>query len=186
MKKRYLFLIIAVVLLISVFPCYSGMYKDGGTKVYSALTYKIVKWKRITHYNGVDVTYVDTKVYFFPHNFKGIDELYDMEEQQFDAGKTSNLYTYKHIYCIQNDTLGSALTYEQLQQLDEILSVLDYDKSKLCYCMPEYEIDMGKGIKYGIHITEGYARCDKGQAELTQEQLDIIYDIIRKTNKALD
>lgn len=94
--------------------------------------------------------------------------------------------TESRIYCIREDTYSSYLTYEQVQQLDEILSTLDYDKNRLCLCLPEYEIDMGDGVTYGVHITEGYARCDKGQADLTKEQSDVIYSIIRKTNKALD
>ena len=53
MKKKIWICIAGVVLLAILFvPIPSGTYKDGGTRAYSALTYKIVKWQRDT---GSDV-----------------------------------------------------------------------------------------------------------------------------------
>ncbi|MBR3968277.1 MAG: hypothetical protein IKJ93_01645 [Clostridia bacterium] len=62
--------------------------------------------------------------------------------------------------------------------MTDILINLNYEKSKLCKCLPEYTVDTEFGTGYGINITEGYARCDKGQADLTQEQVDKLKDII--------
>ncbi len=62
--------------------------------------------------------------------------------------------------------------------MTDILINLDYDKSKLCKCLPEYTVDTEFGTGYGINLTAGYARCDKGQAELTQEQIDELKEII--------
>lgn len=62
--------------------------------------------------------------------------------------------------------------------MTDILINLDYDKSKLCKCLPEYTVDTEFGAGYGINLTEGYARCDKGQADLTQEQVDELKNII--------
>ena len=62
--------------------------------------------------------------------------------------------------------------------MTDILANLNYDKNKLCKCLPEYTVDTEFGIGYGINITEGYARCDKGQAELTQEQIDKLKEIV--------
>ncbi len=62
--------------------------------------------------------------------------------------------------------------------MTDILINLDYDKSKLCKCLPEYTVDTEFGTGYGINITSGYARCDKGQADLTQEQVDELKEII--------
>ena len=73
MKKKIRICIAGVVLLAILFvPIPSGTYKDGGTRAYSALTYKIVKWQRDT---GSDV-YKATKVYWLPNNFKSIDSLW--------------------------------------------------------------------------------------------------------------
>lgn len=77
MKKKIWICIAGVVLLAILFvPIPSGTYKDGGTRAYSALTYKIVKWQRDT---GSDV-YKATRVYWLPNNFKSIDSLWAGEE----------------------------------------------------------------------------------------------------------
>ena len=62
--------------------------------------------------------------------------------------------------------------------MTDILINLDYDKSKLCKCLPEYTVETEFGTGYGINLTSGYARCDNGQADLTQEQIDKLKDII--------
>lgn len=62
--------------------------------------------------------------------------------------------------------------------LTDLLVNLKYDPQKLCKCLPEYKVDTEFGTGYGINLTEGYARCDKGQAELTQEQVDRVTKII--------
>ena len=75
-KKRLVVILIIVGILTVLFtPIPTGVYKDGGTRVYSALTYKIVDWNRISSY-GI---YEKNSVYFFPHNFQSIDSLWVME-----------------------------------------------------------------------------------------------------------
>jgi len=77
-KKIWISAIVLLVLLAILFiPIPSGVYKDGGTREYSALTYKIVNWNRLTE-NGI---YTETKTYWFPDNFKSIDELWEEEAQ---------------------------------------------------------------------------------------------------------
>jgi len=82
MKKLIITIsIILLILLILFVPLPSGMYKDGGTKEYSALTYKIVKWHKID--NRYDSGYyTKTSIYWFPDNFKSIGELWDVEMQE--------------------------------------------------------------------------------------------------------
>ena len=79
-KKLWIPIVIVIFLAILFMPIPSGVYKDGGTRAYTALTYKIVDWNRITG----DSTYDKTKVYFFPHNFKSIDGLWYMEEDEVE------------------------------------------------------------------------------------------------------
>lgn len=69
-------MIIAVLVILFV-PIPSGVYKDGGTRTYTALTCKIVAWNRMT---GPVTTYDQTKVYWFPNNFKSLDYLWGYEE----------------------------------------------------------------------------------------------------------
>lgn len=80
MKKRVWLIIPAAVLLLAVLfvPIPKSPYRDGGTREYSALTYKIVDWNRLT----ADGVYDAAKVYWFPNNFKSIDDLWAYEEQE--------------------------------------------------------------------------------------------------------
>ena len=80
MAKKILVLILATVLLLAVLfvPIPKSPGRNGGTREYSALTYKIVDWNRLT----TDGVYDATKFYWFPNNFKSIDELWTYEEQE--------------------------------------------------------------------------------------------------------
>lgn len=75
MKKKciigFFLLLIALIL-----PIPSGVFKDGGTKVYSSLTYKVVKWKRL---NDVDGLYERTRLYFPPDAYLSLDTLWEKE-----------------------------------------------------------------------------------------------------------
>lgn len=78
MKKRIW--IIAGIFLVALFiPIPTGVCKDGGTRTYTALTYKIVDWNRTT---GPVTTYNTTKVYWLPNNFKDTDTLWGFEESE--------------------------------------------------------------------------------------------------------
>ena len=86
MKKKIIIPIV-VVILISIYlfvPFQHGKYEDGGTEVYGAKTYKVVKWKRLqSEYdeNGeLQVSrYENTTVFWYPDCKKSIDELWEME-----------------------------------------------------------------------------------------------------------
>ncbi len=79
MKKK-VWIAAAVLFAFLFIPIPTGTYKDGGTREYSSLTYKIVDWNRITG----DTTYQKTRVYFFPYNFKPIDSLWYQEEDKVE------------------------------------------------------------------------------------------------------
>ncbi len=68
--------------------------------------------------------------------------------------------------------------YDHSVTLTDILINLDYDPHKLCKCLPEYTVDTEFHTGYGINLSQGYARCEQGQADLTQEQVDTIAAII--------
>ena len=80
MKKKIWIPIIILLLAVFIIPIPSGLYKDGGSREYRSLTYKIVKWNRLTG----DDAYQKTKIYFFPDNFKSIDTLWSMEEDKVE------------------------------------------------------------------------------------------------------
>lgn len=63
--------------------------------------------------------------------------------------------------------------------LTDLLLGLDYSGG-LCRCLPEYRVDTASGTDYGVNLTEGYARHDGGQADLTEEQVRQIQDILER------
>lgn len=78
MKKKIWIAALLVIALLGVLfvPVQTGVYKDGGTVEYRALTYRVVKWNRLTE----DGTYEKTRCYFFGDLFKSIDQLWEREE----------------------------------------------------------------------------------------------------------
>ncbi|MBO5939311.1 MAG: hypothetical protein J6Q82_07445 [Clostridia bacterium] len=82
MKKKILGIILVTVVLLAILfvPIPSGTLKDGGTRVYSALTYKIVDWNRMYE----DETFDETKIYFGADQRKTVDELFAQEEETID------------------------------------------------------------------------------------------------------
>ena len=79
MKKKTK-IMIAIILIFTVLfvPVPSDIVKDGGTRFYTALTYKVAKWKVMI---GVDYVYDKTSIYWFPDNFKSYNELWELETQ---------------------------------------------------------------------------------------------------------
>lgn len=62
--------------------------------------------------------------------------------------------------------------------LSDLLLNLDYDQNKVCRCLTEYTVDTEFGMGYGLNLSEFYARCEKGQADLTAGQVERIREII--------
>ena len=63
--------------------------------------------------------------------------------------------------------------------LTDILVNLEYKQEKLCKCRPEFYVDTDFGSDYGVNLNSGYVRCEKGQADLTAEQVKQIEDILQ-------
>lgn len=77
-KKRIIIAILVFLILFSPIP--AGVYDDGGTTDYFALTYRIVHWKRLQGNiddKGISF-YENTCVYVFPLNFLSIGTLWDI------------------------------------------------------------------------------------------------------------
>lgn len=85
MKKKIVIFIVVMAILVLLFaPFYTASYDDGGTRVYGALTYKIVVWKKIYSVQG---TYQNTSVFWYPDNQKSIDELWEIEKDNHLGGE---------------------------------------------------------------------------------------------------
>ena len=87
MKKILIASIVLVITaaIILFLPIPQGTYKDGGTKVYASLTYKIVVWNKYLASspdgsNKGDLhIYRKVSIYWFSDKDKSIDELWEIE-----------------------------------------------------------------------------------------------------------
>ena len=75
---------------------------------------------------------------------------------------------------------GKEYTFEGSDSvyLTDLLLNLDYDPMRVCRCAPEFEVTTEFGGPYGVNLSQGYARCEKGQADLTTEQVEMIQKIL--------
>ena len=94
-KKIWIPILVVVILAVLFVPIPTGVYRDGGTREYTALTYKIVDWNRLTDGNAYD----KTKLYLFPYNFKSIDSLWYYEESEVEYSFNAEILE------INNDTV---------------------------------------------------------------------------------
>ena len=78
-KKKALIIGIVIFVLGLLIPLPSGTLKDGGTRYYTSLTYRYVRWHFITDEGDIHAA---RRVYFFPNNFRSIDSLYNQEKKQ--------------------------------------------------------------------------------------------------------
>ena len=86
MKGKLLISALAVVLLAVLFlPIPRGTYDDGGTREYTALTYKLIVWNKLLAEVNPDGSGGETNIYhrasihLFPESRKTIDELWKIE-----------------------------------------------------------------------------------------------------------
>ena len=63
--------------------------------------------------------------------------------------------------------------------LTDLLLYLNYG-GDVCRCLPEYSVDTEFGTGYGVNLTAGYVRHDGGQADLTEEQTELIREILER------
>ena len=63
-KSKSIWVLIAVIIIL-VFPVRST-YKDGGTKTYTSLTYKVIIWNQLDGKHGMEK-------HIFPKNFHNLD-----------------------------------------------------------------------------------------------------------------
>ncbi len=83
-RKHIIISLVMILLLVVLFvPIPTSPLRDGGTKIFNALTYKIVKWRRLISTDMDDGSrYENTSVYWFPDNMKNIEELWALETNQ--------------------------------------------------------------------------------------------------------
>ena len=99
-------------------------------------------------------------------------------------GEESDRTVNSHAYCgnmeamVTVDETSYSLTGSDAVILTDILAWLDYDPHTACRCMAEFTVDLETLKNIQVNLTEAFARCERGQAALTEEQVQTIRTII--------
>lgn len=97
-------------------------------------------------------------------------------EQMLYCGNTVTKVT--PVFSGSGDDLEASFWGSDSVALTDLLIHLDYS-GDICRCLPEYMVDTEFSEEpYGVNLTESYARYGDGQVELTQEQVELIRDIL--------
>ena len=143
MKKKIWSPIVIVLIAVLFIPIPSGVYKDGGTREYTALTYKVVDWNRLTDDGS---TYSATKVYFFPNNFRSIDNLWYKEEPNVEHSFVATILEIN----------GSSVTVQPVENSAVLMSAdkVSFGTSDL----EKIEVEVGSVVKvtYKGGVMESY------------------------------
>lgn len=76
----------------------------------------------------------------------------------------------RKLYAISDKILHSSQDAEE--------SVSDTYMRAWDNCLTEFSVVTEDGTRYGVNLSEAFARCDDGQAALTEEQIERIRQIL--------
>lgn len=79
------------------------------------------------------------------------------------------------------ESWGFSLTGDEAVNLTQLLLDLPYSE-ETCRCMAEHSIKTEFGI-FEVNLTQGFARCEKGQAQLTPQELETLTQIIAQARE---
>lgn len=168
MKKKIWIPIVIVLIAVLFIPIPSGVYKDGGTREYTALTYKIVKWNRLTG----DSTYDKLRVYLFPNNFRSIGSLWTREKDKVEHSFTATVLEVGELSALVQPVSDSA----ELKSSDKIsfgiseLEKLDVEVGSVVKVT--YTGEIMESYPARIHATSWQLSDDLRHMEYTEQWLD--------------
>ena len=168
MKKKIIGIVLIILFLaILFFPFKTDSVNDGGTRVFSALTYKIVKWHKSYDYTALGNNpqiYKSTRLYFLPNNLKDLDLLWESEKEEFYKE------TFGEAGMGDNKKLQIVKIESDIEGVDVILKdyALDGEKPyiELCwknqrdeeYCFGEY-CDIYYSKDKNARFPDGFETC---------------------------
>lgn len=95
------------------------------------------------------------------------------KSQEVPSGYCGNLVTRITLDGVQHDLYGA-----DSDTVTNILRSLEYDPNMVCRCMAEFTVDTETLTGIEVNLSEAFARCELGQAALTEEQTVILRDIL--------
>ena len=167
-KKIWTPIIIVVLLAVLMIPIPTGVYEDGGTREYTALTYKIVDWNRMTG----DTTYDKTKVYFFPNNFKSIDGLWYYEEDEVEHSFVATILEINGTSVTVEPVADSAVLMSADKVSFGISDLENIDAKVGSVVKVTYKGDVMESYPAQVHATGWKLSDDLRHLEYTEQWLD--------------
>lgn len=82
------------------------------------------------------------------------------------------------IKVFRTDGTARYLNTQDSDAVRSILTGLVYSQEEICRCPHEYAMKLEGETEYYISITEGFARCELGQAQILEEDLDVLAAIL--------
>lgn len=95
------------------------------------------------------------------------------EDKKSTAAYCGNMLTTVYL-----DEVNFTLAGSDSVRITDILIHLDYDPEAVCRCMAEFTVDTETLTGIQVNLIQAFARCEKGQAALTEEQAETIRSII--------
>ncbi len=138
-------------------------------------------------HGGIEDSYPSQTCGYYAFRYAMGDGKYQPDDEVIGKADTSEVYcgnTWTTVYF--ENGMSHSFMYGKSITVTNILRGLDYDENKVCESLPEYTVDTEFDVGYGINLTEGYARCDKGQAELSEDQISTLKEIIIWAEKSAE
>jgi putative NADPH-quinone reductase len=143
--------------------------------------------------NRADLLLFSYPVYTFiaPYQLHRFVELVKASGVDLSGKFATQITTCKHFYdvtahrYVQDNCqdLGLKFIRGLSADMDDLLTEKGQNEAKnfftyVCRCMAEFIVDTEKLSGIHVNLTQGFARCEKGQAALTEEQARILQEII--------
>lgn len=110
-----------------------------------------------------------------------IDHSHSFAEES-DRTVNSSAYCGNMLTTVYLDGMDVILAGSDAVTITDILISLDYDPVQNCHCVAEFTVDTEWMVGIEVNLTQGFARCEKGQAALTQTQVKTIQEIMDTLN----
>lgn len=97
-----------------------------------------------------------------------------------ESDRTVNSHSYCGNMEVTIDVAGERFTISgsDAVKVTDILVNLDYDPDAVCRCMTDITVDTETLTGIQLNTAEGFARCEKGQAALTEKQAAVLQEVI--------
>ena len=100
--------------------------------------------------------------------------------EETEEGSTAAAYCGNTVTILYLDEMNYTLAGSDSVKITDILTHLEYDPEQICRCMTELTVDTEVLTGIQVNLTEAFARCELGQAALTEAQVKNIRMIIEK------